>query len=46
MNKGLFVSLEFSENVLTYRANREPIMNRRLPYATSCFIVAVRFISI
>ena len=46
MNKGLFVSQELSENFLTYRANREPIsiMNRRLPHAALCFIVAVRFI--
>ena len=48
MNKDLFVSQEFSENFLTYRANREPIsinMNRRLPHAALCFVVAVRFIS-
>ena len=44
MNKGLFVSQEFSENCLTYRANRESIMNRRLPHAALCFIVAVRLI--
>ena len=44
MNKGLFVPQEFSENFLTYRANREPIMNRRRPHAALCFIVAVRLI--